>query len=175
MNWRVSISGTWPRVSIKWGPPPICTTQQLTFAPLIPLMLLCMLVGLEKPDTPSVSSTRPLSAQRGSSWSARLPAFTIVSKPVSPTNLAWASKEACWSKKVGDCSESRNLADLFRRIYQHTISWKCIIKELTVLSRWSSNDLALAEAVSAKRVHVFYANNTHAQNTITTRDFPALN
>ena len=51
-----------------------------------------MVVGLEKPEMPSVSMTRPFRALLGSSWMASVPALTIPSRLVSPGSWDGANK-----------------------------------------------------------------------------------
>ena len=84
MNWSVSISGMRPRESVGVAVPPTWTTQQLMLAPRMPLTVECIVVGLEKPEIPSVNITRPLRALLGSSCMASVPALTIPSRLVSP-------------------------------------------------------------------------------------------
>ena len=84
MNCSVSISGMRPRESVGVAVPPTWTTQQLMLAPRMPLTVECIVVGLEKPEIPSVSMTRPFSALLGSNWMASVPALTIPSRLVSP-------------------------------------------------------------------------------------------
>ena len=84
MNWSVSISGISPKESVGVVVPPTWTTQQLMLAPRMLLTAECIVVGLEKPDIPSVSMISPFRALLGRSWMAKVPTLTIPSRLVSP-------------------------------------------------------------------------------------------